>query len=572
MQSENNNLRFYSEAGGERMAEGQQVLLLREGTQRTRGRDAQSNNITVAKMISESVRSTLGPKGMDKMLVDDLGEITITNDGATILENLAVEHPAAKMLIEVAKAQDAEVGDGTTTAVVFAGELLKSAEELIDQNIHPTVVVNGFKIASENALKFLDDISEKITPAEKAKLIDIATTSMTGKGAEMAMTDLAQIVVDAVLMVADQSGTKFEVDKDNIQIEKKDGGEMSDTALLRGIIVDKERLHSSMPRMVENAKIALVDGALEIKKPETDTKISIMDPSQIQGFLDQEQDILKGMVEKVKSSGANVLFCQKGIDDIAQYYLAKAGIYAVRRVKKSDIEKLSRATGARIVSRFDDLSAKDLGYSKTVKEEKVSGDQMTFVEGCKNPKAVSIFLRGGTQHVVEETERAIEDAIGAVSSAVEQGAVVYGGGAIEIELAVRLRDYAKKIGGREQLAIELFANALEIIPRTLAESAGMDAIDTLVKLRALHKDSTGLWKGINVMDGKIDDMKKLKVTEPLKVKKQAIMSATEVAEMLLRIDDLIAAKKSNMPRGGPGGMPGGMPPGMGGMGGMPGMM
>jgi thermosome len=548
---------------------GQPVLLLREGTSRTRGRDAQSLNITVAKTIAESVRSTLGPKGMDKMLVDDLGDITITNDGATILDNLAVDHPAAKMLVEVAKTQDDEVGDGTTTAVVLAGELLKGAEKLTEQDIHPTLVVNGFKLATDKAIEILNEISEKITVADRQALVGIASTSMTGKGAETSKEHLSNIVVDAVKLVAEGTDEKISVDKDNIQIEKKEGGETADTALIRGVIIDKERLHPSMPREVSEAKIALVDSALEIKKPETDAKISIMEPSQIQAFLDQEQEMLKEMVEKVKASKANVLFCQKGVDDVAQYYLAKEGVFAVRRVKKSDMGKLSRATGARIVSRLDDLSESDLGYAKTVREEKIGGEEMTFVEGCKNPKAVSIFIRGGTEHVVEEAERAIADAVGAVSSAIEQKEIVYGGGAVEMELSVRLRNFAKRTGGREQLAIEVFASAIESIPRTLAESAGMDPIDVLVNLRAQHKDKTGLWKGVNVLEAKVADMKKMKVIEPTKVKKQAIMSASEVAEMILRIDDMIAAKKGAPPMPPPGG--GGMPPGMGGMGGMPGM-
>jgi len=552
----------------------QPVIFLSEGSKRVRGRDAQRINIMIAKAVANAVRSTLGPKGMDKMIVDELGDITITNDGATILGEMSIDHPAGKMMVEVAKTQDAEVGDGTTTAVVIAGGLLAKAEALLDDEIHPTVIVKGYRAAAKKAKELYEEIADDVGLDDEKVLNDIALTSMTGKSAEAA-DELAKLVVKAIKQVADRvetridvgkgnkiNKTKVEIDKDNIKIEKKTGGSISDSELVQGIIIDKEIVHSGMPRKVQNAKIALVDAALEIKGPETDTKISINDPDQLQAFLDQEEKMLRNMVAKVKDSGANVLICQKGIDDIAQHFLAKEGILAVRRVKKSDIDALARATGGVLVSRINDLTASDLGKAALVQEKKIAGDAMVFVEGCKNPKAVSLLVRGGSEHVVDEAERAVHDAFGSVASAINVGKIVYGGGSCEMEVAMKLRDYAKTVGGREQLAVEAFAETLEIIPRTLAETAGMDPIDTLVALRSRHSSKDGKTIGVNVYSAKLDDMKKNKVVEPLKVKTQAITSGSEVAEMLLRIDDIIAGSGKNkgpqMPPGGMGGDMGGM--------------
>jgi thermosome len=534
---------------------GQPILILPEGANRILGRDAQRTNIAVAKAVAMAVRSTLGPKGMDKMLVDEIGDITITNDGATILEEMNIEHPAGKMLVEVAKTQDDETGDGTTTAVIIAGELLKRAENLLDQNIHPSVVINGYKMAQEKAINELEKISDPISLSDDDKLTKVAVIAMSSKGAAgRTKVGLAKIIVKAVKEVADKRGTEIVIDEDYIKIEKKEGGDIDDSELINGVVVDKERVHPSMPETIKNAKVALLDVALEIKETETDAEIRITSPDQLQAFLNQEEKMLKDMVEKVVKSGASVLFCQKGIDDVAQHFLAKAGIYAARRVKKSDMEKLARATGATVVTNLSDLNAKDLGYAGNVQEKKVAGEAMTFVEDCKEAKAVTILIRGGTKHVVDEAERAVVDGIGAVSCAIEMGKIVFGGGAIEIAVAVRVRDYAKQIGGREQLAIEAFADALEIVPRTLAESAGMDPIDTLVKLRSLHAKGSKYY-GVNVLDGKVDNMKNIDVIEPTKVKRQAISSASEAAEMILKIDDIISSSK---PRAGPGGMPGGM--------------
>lgn len=523
------------------MAQQQPILILPEGALRTIGRDAQRNNIMAAKQVAETVRTTLGPRGMDKMLVDDLGDITITNDGATIVDELNVEHPAAKMLVEVAKTQDEEVGDGTTTAVVLAGELLANAEKLLDQDIHPTVIAKGYRMAEEKANEVLQNIAKNVTANDYEILKKIAMTAMTGKSAEYARETLADLAVKAVKQVLDNG----KVDLDDIKIEKKQGKSISDSELIQGVIIDKERVHSGMPKKVEDAKIALVDVAIEVKKTETDAKINITSPDQLEAFLKQEEQMLKQMVEKIAKSGANVLFCQKGIDDLAQHYLAQKGIYAVRRVKESDMKKLEKATGARNVTNLDDLSPKDLGYAKLVEEVKIGGDEMTFVRDCKNPKSVSILVRGGTEHVVDEVERSVKDAIGAVASAIEEGKVVAGGGAPEIAVARELREYAKKVGGREQLAIDAFADTLEVIPRTLAESAGLDAIDTIVDLRAKHVNSSTY--GVDVFNRKTADMWKIGVVEPLKIKTQALKSATEAAMMILRIDDVIAASKKSTP-------------------------
>ncbi|MCU0853052.1 MAG: TCP-1/cpn60 chaperonin family protein [Thermoplasmata archaeon] len=550
------------------MLGGQPVIVLKEGTESTRGKTAHNNNIMAAKAVADAVRSTLGPKGMDKMLVDSMGDIVITNDGATILKELDIEHPAAKMVVEVAKTQDNECGDGTTSAVVIAGELLKKSEALIEQNVHPTVISNGFRLASQQAVKILKEMSIEVTLSDRKMLKLVAQTAMTGKGVGGETFMLADLAVDAVTSISEKTDGKIRSDIDNIQVEKKHGGAVSDTKLIKGLVLDKERVHPRMPETVKNAKIALVDSALEIKKTEVEAKIQIRDPTQIQKFLDEEEKTLKGMVEKIKKTGANVLICEKGIDDLAQHYLAKDGIYAVRRVKRSDMEKLGKATGGKIVTNLDDLSSNELGYAEQVEESKISDSDMTFVTGCKNPKAVSILIRGGTEHVVDEVERALHDALKVVSVAIEDGVVVPGGGAPEIELSLRLRDYGQSVGGREQLAIEAFAEALEIIPWTLAENAGMDSLDIVIELKNAHNKKAGASFGVNVLENKVSDMVAAKVIEPLRVKTQAIQSATEVASMILRIDDVIASRKMSpsemAPKGGPGGM--------GGMGGMPPMM
>jgi len=533
---------------------GQPVLILPEGTLRTKGRTAQENNIAAAKAVADAVRTTLGPKGMDKMLVDSIGDIVITNDGVTILEEMEIEHPAAKMLVEVAKTQNEEVGDGTTTAAVIAGELLKKAGELLEQEIHPTVIIRGYNLALKKAIEILEKMAKPISIKDKEMLIKIARTSMSGKSGYGNLDKVADLVVEAVTMVAEEKNGKTKIDTENIKREKKQGGSSEDTELIKGVIIDKEVVHPGMPKTVKNAKIALVDAALEVKETETDAQIQITDPLKLQAFLEQEEKLLKDMVEKVAKSGANVLFCQKGVDDAAQHYLAKKGIMAARRVKKSDMEALAKATGARIVTNLDDLEEKDLGHANLVEEQKIGDEQMIFVRDCKNPKAVSLLVRGGTEHVVDEVDRAIEDAIGAVSSAIELGKVVPGGGAPESEVAKGLKKYAETLKGREQLAVNAFADAMEIIPRSLAENAGLDPIDTLVALRAEHERGNSQM-GVNVFDGGVVDMLKEGVIEPLKVKTQALKSAAEAAEMILRIDDVIAASK--LEKGGQPPMPSG---------------
>lgn len=540
---------------------GTPILILKEGSERTRGKEAQNRNILAAKAVASAVRTTLGPKGMDKMLVDSLGDVVITNDGATILKEMDIEHPAAKMMVEIAKTQDDEVGDGTTTAVVIAGELLKKAEDLLEQDIHPTVIASGYRLAADKAYEILNEVADDVSPDDKETLLKVARTAMTGKGAEVSRDELTKLAVDAVTAVVEEDGT---VDIDNVKVEKKMGGGVEDTVLIDGIVIDKERVHPNMPKKVENAKIALLNCPIEIEKTEVDAKIEITSPDQLKLFLDEEEKMLREMVEKIKSTGANVLFCQKGIDDIAQHYLAKNGILAVRRVKESDMKKLGRATGGRVVSSVDELEPADLGEAGLVEERKIGGDEMIFVERCKNPKAVSLLLRGGTEHVVDELERGMHDALRVVGVAIEDKKVIAGGGSPETELALRLRDYASTIGGREQLAIEAFADALEIIPRTLAENAGLDPIDMLVALRSAH-ESGNKHAGIDVMKGEIIDMAEAGVLEPVRVKTQAVSSATEAAVMILRIDDVIAAaKSSSSSSGGPGGGPGGEMGGMGG--------
>ena len=521
---------------------GQPVLILKEGTQRTVGRDAMRANIMAARVIAEAIRTSLGPRGMDKMLVDSLGDVVITNDGATILKEIDVQHPAAKMMVEVAKAQDDEVGDGTTTAVVIAGELLKKAEELLDQNIHPTIIVEGYRKATEQSIKILDEISQETSIDDEEMLKKAAMTAMHSKVVAGSRDYLSDLVVKAVKSVAEKVDGQWKVDIDDVKVEKKQGGSLEDTKLINGVVLDKEVVHPGMPKRVINAKIALIDAPLEIEKTEFDAKIHINSPEQMKAFLDEEQRMLREMVEKIKEVGANVVLCQKGIDDVAQHFLAKAGILAVRRVKKSDMEKLAKATGGKIVTSIDDLTPEHLGEAEVVEERKVADDKMVFVEGCRNPKAVSILIRGGTEHIVDEAERALHDALCVVRNIIHEPKVVPGGGAPEIEIARKLREYAETLSGREQLAVKAFAEAIEVVPRTLAENAGLDPIDMLVELRARHEKGEW-WTGINLVSGKIDDMRKLDVWEPASVKKQAIKSASEAAQMILRIDDVIAASE-----------------------------
>ena len=532
------------------MAQGQPIFILPEGTNRLLGRDAQRNNILAGKALAETVRTTLGPKGMDKMLVDGLGDIVVTNDGVTILKEMDIEHPAAKMLVEVAKTQEDEVGDGTTTAVIIAGELLKKSETLLDMDIHPTIIALGYRQAAEKAQEILDDIS--IDDISREMLIKVAMTAMTGKGTEKTRQPLANLIVDAVQQV-EENGV---VDTDHIKIEKKDGAVVEESRLVQGVIVDKEKVHPGMPSELKDAKVALINSPLEVKETEVDAEIRITDPAQMQAFIEQEEQMVKDMVNKIADSGATVLFAQKGIDDLAQHYLAKAGIMAVRRVKKSDIEKLSKATGATVLTNIDDLSEEDLGLAGSVTQQKISGDDMIFVEECKDAKSVTLLVRGSTKHIVDEIDRAVDDAIGVVAATVEDGKVVAGGGAPEVAMAKKLKDYAESISGREQLAVTAFAESLEIVPKTLAENAGLDSIDSLVDLRAAHEKSP--YMGLNVFSGDVTDMKEAGVVEPQRVKKQAIQSASEAAEMILRIDDVIASSSTSsgdMPDPGMGGMP-----------------
>lgn len=536
----------------------QPIFILPENTQRTTGKNAQRNNIMAAKLVAETVRTTLGPKGMDKMLVDAMGDITVTNDGVTILQEMNVEHPAAKMIVEVAKTQEAEVGDGTTTAVVIAGELLRKAEFLLDQEVHPTVIARGYRIAHEKAIAVLNALAENITEKDDAALKKIAVTAVTGKGAETAKEKLSEIAVKSVKRVIERDAAgHVHFDKDHIKLEKKVGGAVEDTELIDGIVLEKEAVHPQMPKLINGAKIALIDSAVEIKDTEIDAKIEITDPAQMQAFLDQEERMLRSMVDKIVASGANVLFCQKGIDDAAQHFLAKKGIYAARRVKKSDMEALARATGAAIITNLDDLTAKDLGHSGKVEEIKMGDDELTYVTGCKNPKSVTILVRGGTFHIVDEVKRAMTDAIGDVAAAIKVGKVVAGAGAPEMEVAKELRKFADSLSGREQLAVLAFAESLEVIPRTLAENAGMDPIDIITELKNAH-DKKQIWAGVDVNNGKVMDAWKNGVLEPLKIKTQAISSASEVAQMILRIDDVISGGKQPQPNQH-------MPPGMDGM-------
>ena len=548
----------------------QPIFIMSENTQRSTGKNAQRNNILAAKMVADIVRTTLGPKGMDKMIVDSLGEVIITNDGVTILREMAIEHPAAKMLVEIAKTQEAEVGDGTTTAVVLAGELLKNAEHLLDQNIHPTVIAKGYRIASEKSMKILESLAKPLSDSDTESLIKIAKTAITGKEAESNKEKLSELIVKAAQSVLERkkdstNKTMIHIDKNDIKIEKQIGGSVEDSELIEGIVLDKEKIHPSMPSIIENAHIALIDSALEIKNTEIDAKIQITDPEKMQAFLDMEENMLRKMVDKVVQAGANVVICQKGIDDLAQHFFAKKGIYACRRVKKSDMEKLAKATGASIVTDIKDLTQKDLGSAGIVEEIKTGNDEsMTYVKKCKNAKAVTILIKGSSEHMVAEIERAMEDAIGDIVSALKSGKIVAGAGACEIELSKQLREFSESLSGREQLAVKAFADAMEVIPRTLAENAGLDPIDILVALKSAH-DKKQIWAGVDVFSGKVIDSWNEGILEPLKIKTQAVSSASEVATMILRIDDVISGG-NNGPGGSAGGM-GGMPPGMGG--GMP---
>jgi thermosome len=536
------------------------VLILKEGTSRSRGKEAQRNNITAARVIGEVLRTTLGPRGMDKMLVDSLGDITITNDGAEILKEIDVEHPAAKMMVEIAKTQDDMVGDGTTTAVVLASELLKKAEELLDQNIHPTILVSGYRKATQKAIEIIEKNAVPIDVKDRKIMMKVALTSMGGKSVGGAKEHFAEIAIDAVKQIAEKRGDSMVADIDNIQLVKKTGKSLLESQLISGIIVDKEVVHPGMPKKKENAKTALLDLALEIEKTEMSAEIRIRDPNQMKSFLDQEDSMLKDMVNKIKASGADIVFCQKGIDDMVQHYLAKEGIMAVRRIKESDMEKLGRATGGKVTSNLDDLKNQDLGFAGLVEERKIGEDKMIFVEKCKDPHSVAILIRAGLERMVDEAERAMTDALSVVSDVTENNKIVAGGGAVEIEVAKELRRYATKVGGREQLAIEAFADAMETIPRALSENAGFDPIDVLVELRSAHDKVTGKYTGLNVFTGKVENSIDNGVIEPIVVKVQAIKSASESASMILRIDDVITAKAPKGGPGGPGG-PGGMPGG-----------
>ncbi|ADM26963.1 thermosome subunit [Ignisphaera aggregans DSM 17230] len=522
------------------------VIILKEGTSRTAGRDALRANMMAAMTIAEIIKTTYGPKGMDKMLVDALGDVTITNDGATILDKMDVQHPAAKMLVQIAKGQDEEAGDGTKTAVIFAGELLKRAEELLDKGLHPTTIVSGYKKALEYAIQMAYQIAEDVNVEDKASdelLRKVAISALTSKAVHGAREYLADIVVKAVRQIAEKRGDRWYVDIDNVQIIKKKGGSILDSQLVYGVVLDKEVVHPAMPRRVENAKIVLLDAPLEIEKPEIDAEIRISDPLQMRKFLEEKENILRDMVEKISSVGANVVICQKGIDDVAQHYLAKKGIMAVRRVKRSDMEKLERATGGRIVSNIEDLSEKDIGSCELVEERKVGEDKMVFVERCKNPRAVSIVLRAGLERLVDEAERSIRDALSAVADVFRVPKIIYGAGAFEMELAKYVRDYANKIGGKEGLAVEAFARAIEGIVETLITNAGLDPVDMLMKLRAEHMKPEGKWIGIDVFSGKLTDSKVLGIIEPLLVKVSALKAGTEAATLILRIDDVIAASR-----------------------------
>lgn len=530
------------------------IVILKEGTKRDKGKDAQFNNIAAARTISDSVRSSLGPRGMDKMLVDSMGDVVITNDGVTILKEMDVQHPAAKMLVEVAKTQDAEVGDGTTTSVILAGELLKKSIDLIDANVHPTIITAGYKMANDKAQKVLTEVSSKVSIDDNDMLMKIAEIAMISKQVVGYKEHFAKICVDAVKTIAEKKDGKYEIDLKNIQTVKKAGASMEESSLVKGLIIDKEPVHSGMPKIVKNAKIALIDAAFEVKKTEIDAKIEITDPSKLNAFLQEEENMLRRMVQKVKETGANVVFCQKGIDDLAQHFLAKEGIMAARRVKKTDMEKLARSSGGSIINKIDELEASDLGTAELIEVKKIQDEEMTFITGV-DAKSVSILIRGGTSHVTEEIERSLIDAWSVVKVAIEDGMIVTGGGSTAVEIAMKLRDYSATVGGREQIAIDAFASAMESIATTLAENAGLDPIDILIEMRKQHKAGKK-HAGLNPFANKVEDMMALNVIEPYRIGKQAINSATDAAVMILRIDDVIAARGMPMPTGPPGGMGG----------------
>ena len=536
---------------------GQQVIVLREDTQRSKGRDARKSNMMAAQIIAEVLKTTLGPRGMDKMLIDSLGDITITSDGATILDEIDVQHPAAKMMIEVAKTQDKEVGDGTTTAVLLAGELLKKAGELLEDKIHPSIIISGYRKAAEKALETLEGVSKDVDLDDRDTLMKLSNTSIRSKAVSSVRDHLSGIVIDAIKQVVEERDGTVIADVDNVQIVKKVGEGLRDTQLVKGIIVDKEVVHAGMPKKIKKAKIMLLDTPLEVKKTEFDAEIKITSPDSIKAFLDQESDMLKRKVDQVMETGANVLFCQKGIDDVAQHYLAKAGVLSARRVKKSDMEKLAKATGGKVVNNLADMKKSDLGVCGVVEEKKVGNDKMIFVEECKDPKAVAIFIRAGLERMIDEAERSLNDALYVISDVAKTPKMVAGGGSVEMEMSKAVRGYAAQVGGREQLAIEAFADALEIIPRTLAENAGLDILDTMVAMKTAHAKKEGAYMGVNVYDEGVIDMMGAGVVEPTVVKEQAIKSGIEVASMILRIDDVVAAK-SGGPDMGAGGPPGGM--------------
>lgn len=535
---------------------GRPIYILKEDTERSRGRDARRSNMMAAQIISEVLKTTLGPRGMDKMLIDSLGDITITSDGATVLDEIDVQHPAAKMMIEIAKTQDDEVGDGTTTAVILAGELLKKAGDLLEQEVHPSIIISGFQKAAEKALEVLDSVSMPVDMEDEDTLMKISNTSMRSKTISSAREHFSRIVIQAIKQVIEERDGSVIADVDNVQIVKKEGKSLEETELIQGIIIDKEVVHDGMPKKIKDAKIALIDTALEVEKTEFDAEIRIRSPDAIKAFLDQEAEMLRKMVDDVVASGANVVFAQKGIDDMAQHFLAKNGILVARRVKKSDMEKLSKATGGKVVSNLADLKESDLGHCDLVEERKVATDEMIFVEGCKDPQAVAIFVRAGLERMLDEAERALNDALYVISDIAELPKMVPGGGAIEMELAKEVREYARQVGGRQQLAIEAFADALEVIPGTLAQNAGLDILDTMVAIRAAHAKTDGKAMGVNVFQEGVIDMLEQGVLEPMVVKQQAMKSAVEVTSMLLRIDDVVAAS--------PGGGAGGGPPGAGG--------
>ena len=530
------------------------VLVLKESALQEKGKDAQKNNIMAAKMVADIVKSSLGPRGLDKMLVDSLGDVTITNDGATILKEIDAQHPAAKMMIEISKTIDTEVGDGTTSSVIFAGTLLAKAEELLKKDVHSSVIIEGFQAASEKALEVLAEISKKVTADDRETLLKIASTSMESKLISEDSEPLSKIVVDSIMSITETRDNKASIDLDNLKVEKKAGGSIQDTALIKGIVLDKEVVHSGMPTKIQQAKIALLNTAMEVEKTEMSAEIRINDPTQMQMFLEEENRMIKTMVDKIHSIGANVVICQKGIDDMAQHFLSKHGILAVRRVKESDMTKLAKATGGRITSNIEDISEKDLGGANLVQQKKVESDKWVFIEGCKNPQSVTLLIRGGSQRVVDEVDRSIHDSLMVVKDVIEKPEIVAGGGAPEALLASFLKDWSERFEGRQQLAINKFAEALEIIPLTIAENAGMDPIDTMVKLRARQSEGKK-WSGINAKEGRVADMLTQNIVEPVVVKEQIIKSATEAASMILKIDDVIAISGDSG-----GGMPPGMPP------------